>query len=362
MWQCKIAPEVAERHQLRQRSLSGRLDLPVGLPELRLDVIEPEPAVDLGLGRVAGDLAGLGVGDPVLGDRQAHLDGALPQLDAVLRRPAEVLEQVPVGVGGDDPQVDSDPVLGGDVGTALTGRRSGDHERVVHERLRECDRVAAGRDQVDVVAGLGAAPRGAGHLDGLAGRMVTQVRGDLLRDRQNLRQQQALGRPPVGEFPERGQDVLLGLRAKPLDLADPLCLGRLAQVVEVGDTELVVEAPCGLRAHSRHPRHLDQRRRELPLELRGRGDLARVEEGHDLALERLPDARELRGPSGPGKLLDRHGALADHPRGFAVRQDSVPNGPVELVQGGELRQRVRDLRVSHASNLLASGPAQEGAE
>ena len=56
----------------------------------------------------------------------------------------------------------------------------------------------------------------------------------------------------------------------------------------------------------------------------------------DLLLERLADARELGGPAGPGKLLDRDGALADRLRGFAVGEDAVPDGPVELVEGGEL--------------------------
>ena len=62
----QVAAHVAEPDELRQRAIGRGRDLPVRLPQLGLDVGEPQPPIDLGLGRVAGDRAGLGVGDAVL--------------------------------------------------------------------------------------------------------------------------------------------------------------------------------------------------------------------------------------------------------------------------------------------------------
>ena len=92
----QVAAQVAELDQLRELAGRRRGDLAVALAQLRLDVVEAEPRVDLVLGRVAVDLAALGLGDPVLGDREPALDCALAQLDVVLGRAGEVLEQVAV--------------------------------------------------------------------------------------------------------------------------------------------------------------------------------------------------------------------------------------------------------------------------
>ena len=112
----QVAADVADLDQLRQLAVGRRGDLAVALAQLGLDVGEAEPLVDLLLGRVALDLAGLDLDDPVLGDREPLLDRPLAQLDVVLGRAGEVLEQVAVGVRGDDPQVDRDPVVGDDPG------------------------------------------------------------------------------------------------------------------------------------------------------------------------------------------------------------------------------------------------------
>ena len=84
-------------------------------------------------------------------------------------------------------------------------------------------RVLGGGDQVDVLAGLGPAPRRARDLDPVRGRVLAQRLRQLLGDGQHLREQQppaALAR--LAEPLERGEDVLLGLRAEALQLADLL--------------------------------------------------------------------------------------------------------------------------------------------
>src|SRR3954452_7200363 len=127
----EVAANVVERDELGQLALGGSANLAVGLSELRLYVVESQPPVDLGLGRVAGNLAGLGVGDSMLGHGKSHPHGALAKLDAVLGGAREMLEQVSVGVWSDDSQVDCDPVVGGDPGTALTGRSRGGGQGMV---------------------------------------------------------------------------------------------------------------------------------------------------------------------------------------------------------------------------------------
>ena len=74
-----------------------------------------------------------------------------------------------------------------------------------------------------------------------------------------------------------------------------MLLGGLAQVVEIADPELVVQATNRLRADARDPGQLDQGRRELLLQLRRRRDLAGLDEGDDLLLQGLPDPRQLGG-------------------------------------------------------------------
>ena len=94
----QVAAQVADLDQLRQLAGRRRGDLAAALAQLGLDVVEPEPRVDLLLGRVARDLARLGLEDAVLRDRQPLLDCPLAQLDVVLGRAGEVLKQVAVGV------------------------------------------------------------------------------------------------------------------------------------------------------------------------------------------------------------------------------------------------------------------------
>ena len=101
--------------------VSRSLDLAARLAKLRLDVLQAQALVDPLLGCAAFDLFGLGVLDPVLGHREAHLDRALPQLDVVGRRTGEVLKEVAVGLWRDYPQVDGDAVLGRDPGAAPAG-------------------------------------------------------------------------------------------------------------------------------------------------------------------------------------------------------------------------------------------------
>ena len=207
----------------------------------------------------------------------------------------EVLEQVAERLRGDDPQVDRDPVvgLGADAVRARVagGRRSASGRRGARRAPPAPRRSRSGRCpcRSRPSAGPSRRPR-PGWRPGARGAPRPAPRRPAAPSRA------ARGPAPssgLAEPLERGEDVLLDLRAEALDVADLLVLGRLLQVLEGGDVELVVEAPRGFRAEAGDPRHLDQGRRELRLQLRGGRDLAGLEQRVDLLRERLADARDL---------------------------------------------------------------------
>ena len=118
---CRSPLMSLELDQLRQLAVLlriGQRELAAALAQLRLDVGEPEPLVDAGLVLEGLDLAALDLLDPVLGDREALLHGALAQLHVVLLGAGEVLQQVPELGRRHDPQVDADPGVGADVAAA----------------------------------------------------------------------------------------------------------------------------------------------------------------------------------------------------------------------------------------------------
>ena len=187
--------------------------------------------------------------------------------------------------------------------------------------------VLGGRDQVDVLAGLGPAPGRAGDLDPVRGRELAQVAADLLGDRQHLGEQQPLAEAVLGHALERGEDVLLDLRPEAPHRADPALLGRLLQLVEVLDAELVVEPPGGLRAEARAPGSpRPGSPGTSPSASPPRGS-AGLEQGVDLLRQRLADAGELGRPPLRGELLDRDRALADGAGGLPVGEHPVSTAP-----------------------------------
>ncbi len=79
--------------------------------------------------------------------------------------------------------------------------------------------------------------------------------------------------------------------------------------------------------------------------------VARLDQRVQLLLERLADARELGHAAVAHELLDGHGGLAHRPGGGAVGEDAVGDGPVELVEIGELLEGGGDLGVRHSPSL-----------
>ena len=133
------------------------------------------------------------------------------------------------------------------------------------------------------------------------------------------------------------------LAPKPGTSLQPAVLGRLAQVVEGLDPQLLVQDPGALGAEPGYAGDLDQASRDLRLELLGGGDRARLEQHVDLLRDRLPHPRELLDAALLRKLGHRHPRVADGLGGVAVRQHAIDDRAVELVQGAELLEGVCDL-------------------
>ena len=88
-------------------------------------------------------------------------------------------------------------------------------------------------------------------------------------------------------------------------------------------------------------------RRELLLELPRRGDLALVEQGDDLLLDRVADPLHRGRLARQGELADRGGAVGDHAGRLLVGEDAEAVGAVELVERAELPEGSGDLGVAH---------------
>ena len=127
------------------------------------------------------------------------------------------------------------------------------------------------------------------------------------------------------------------------------CSAACAQLLERGDAELGVDPAGGLGAQAREAREPHQLAGELRAQLHGRGDVAGLEQGQDLLLERLPDVAQLGRAALAGELRDGHRRVADRLGGLAVGDHPVDDGAVQLVEVAELVHRGRDLRVRHAA-------------
>ena len=169
--------------------------------------------------------------------------------------PVKCWSRLPKAAGGDDPQVDRDRRCG-----SGRGRRSGPGCRraAISGWAARCSasalRLLGGGDQVDVLAGLGPAPDRAGDLDPVGGGVLAQRRRQLLGDRPDLGEQQAAGAlAGLAEPLQRGEDVLLDLRAEPLDLADLFAPPPPPSGPPAWRSELVEEPARGFRAERRGP-------------------------------------------------------------------------------------------------------------
>jgi hypothetical protein len=182
--------------------------------------------------------------------------------------------------------------------------------------------------------------------------VLAQRLGQLLGDRQHLAQQHSPRGALLAHAIDRLDHAKLEFLAEALHPPHAALGGGLAQIVEARDAELVVESARGLCPQAGEPRDFDQRGREPGLQLRGGGDLAGVDQVDDLPLQRRSDPGELGGLAREREIGDRDRAALDHAGCLAVRDHSVADGAVELVQRRELGHGGGDLGVTHGPLTL----------
>ena len=106
----EVPLQLLELDELGQRPLARRLQLAGVLAQLGRDELVAEELVQLLLVAVRDRLAGLGVEDAVLGDREPAPLRLLAHGDVVVLRAREVLEEVAVALGRNDAEVEAEAV------------------------------------------------------------------------------------------------------------------------------------------------------------------------------------------------------------------------------------------------------------
>ena len=228
--------------------------------------------------------------------------------------------------------------------------RLGD-QGMIGELGRERRRIACGGDDVDVLAGVGPAPRRARQHDLLRGIAGEQSVDELRSGLADVPEETTLLRALRLHAAQLREHVLLELRPQALQSAELSRLGGRLQLLERCDPGLVVDTTDRLRADPGNPRQVDEGGGELLLQLPGGRDLALVEQGDDLLLDRVADALHRGRLALLGQLPHRLRAVGDHPRRLLVGEHAEAVSAIELVEGSELAEGGGDLGVSHPPKL-----------
>ena len=270
-----LAPEIAELDEAGKLARARRLELAAVLPQLGRDERVAEKRIEGLLVPKRVHLARLDHRDAVLGDREPAALRVLAHRDVVLLRAGEVLEQAPVALRGDDPQVEAQSLLRDHGRLRLAARHDLEHPGQPDEMPGQRRGVGGRRDHVEVAERLLPAPHAArlGDVDG--GRVLAQRRDDLAHDRKPDSEQAAARRRRPLPLGERLQDLGLRRRAEPGERAEALLLRRLFQPCEGGHAELPPDPGRGLRSEPRQPHERGNLVRHLGTPLRECVHLAR---------------------------------------------------------------------------------------
>ena len=208
----QVAAQVAALDEDRQLTAARGGQLAAVLAQLGRDVGVAEVGVELLLVGGRELLAGLGVRDRVLRDREAAANRVLAQRDVVVLRAGEVLQQVAVRLRRDDAQVEPEPVVR-DHGRLRVALRDDAGDVVARgEVLDQRGGIGRGRDHVEVAEGLAAAARRARLGDLHRGGMLPQLLDELEQDGQPVAEQAPRLARVLRLLGERRQDLLLALR------------------------------------------------------------------------------------------------------------------------------------------------------
>ena len=229
----------------------GGFDLAAIFAQLRRDAVELELAVDLVLGRAGDALVVVEAKQPVLAEREAHLQRALAQRDVVVLGAGEVLHGRAVGFRrqGAHIHLHSAAQFEADFVVAL-GQHFDDAGKAqdFFDQLRALLVVNAARpgDQhVEIADRLPSTAQRTGGRDLLDAFDVLQVLGQLLRGAVGFVEQEAPGNAAV--ILNRFQDFLLALFAQARQFAQFAFARQLLHAGEIADLEGAPQQRDGLR-------------------------------------------------------------------------------------------------------------------
>ena len=201
-------------------------------------------------------------------------------------------------------------------------------------------RIRRGADHRQQLAGVAPAPH-------VAGRLAVERGRDASDELPGAVEQEPAPRSRLGLAGERLEQLRLGLRPDARDGPQPARGRRLAKLVGGADAERPRELDRALRAEPEVAAEADEIGRELALELRQLGDLARLDELAQPRLDPRADPAQLARPPGPHELGDRERRAADRLGGAAVGAGRVRVRLGELEQRRERVQAVGDLGIVH---------------
>ncbi len=207
-------------------------------------------------------------------------------------------------------------------------------DEIVHQRL-----IRAGGQQVEIAAGVAAAPQAADRRDRRLRRTLAQIADERGRGIVRIRQEMPPG--VALALLERLQDERLLFPAHAAQRADASIGRRALEVVERPDPELAVQRGHGLGADALQVEQIQNGRRKLGEELAMKGRAAGFGDLADSGGQILPDARNLAQP----RFVERR-ELVRMVRGdvgaVAIRADLEGVVALDLQEIGNLAENARD--------------------
>ncbi len=312
------------------------------LAQLRLDVSQIEEPVDLGLGLARDALVVLE--NTVLVDLVALLHRPCPQGHVVRLGAGEVLERGAVALLWHDAQIHLQAGAQEDGGAGLALGDHGVHVLVLNKVLDNGHAVLANSQDVDITHGLLAAAVAARHLHPRDAVQRAQVIDQRLNER--LGDVQARPRLRLAGLRQIRQDLLLGLRAEAVKLADAALLCRNLQLIEVGDVQILVERLHPLRPQAFDLEQLQQRARRTLFDLLQFAQAACLHHLLDFCRQLLTDAGQRRQiVAGRHQVAHVARMLGDGARPIAISAHAKAVRAFDLQQIGQIIEHRCDLCV-----------------
>ena len=355
-----VTLKVTERHEVRQSTALGSLDLAGVLPQLGLDEGQVQEGVDLGLGGEGAPIGGRALqrtaifskpDEAVLREAPAAVARQAAEADVVGGRAREMHEvgadlawwhdhQVDLGAAA---QLDGRPLRPTAQDLADTG-----HGGEAPDQLTACIGL---RQQVEIADRLTPAAEGAGWDEGAQAIRPDKGAHDGAQSSGRLAEPHADA--PLAEAGQGVEDALLRLRTEALDAAQaPSPSGRF-EVLDGGDAQRGVELVRRARAEPRHRQQVEQGRRHLGTKALVETQAARVRQLGELVRDGPSYTGQVRRLAAPIGLDDRRPRVGDGISGAPISLGLEDELALELHQVADLTEDGRQLGIGKHGHVVA---------